>query len=1603
MERVIQKGRGRFGNRPFSFLTLAFFLFTQVVPAEAGFFSAQSRLKAPSAASASDGAGRSLIDSIRQALTDRKATTSTRDGGQRVMHYELSSNVGLTVDTKAGIATLSYRRAPMNYLNTEMYKAMTQGIQDHVKWNPRIRMLLFDENSAGTDIPEHLGGGVEKVIPATSEFFRTLESLAIPKGTLVKPGYLLGGGLEVALMTDVIVAVNSPKVRLGSPEVKLGALAPYAAILLPRRLGVAHVDEVMKWLMSGNFYNLEEAKAIGLVDAVGRDEEEAKNILVGKLARLSERMPYISRVAGTFSNPVPLKRFLIAGEKEIARNQKGGIALSRTKERYVLPDPILHLFLIAVEIGLKQRDFDTALTRVDELFLETAMGDRHLHRYPELEKAVREWGISPSRYADYGFRYFMANKTMPTDWRTETVGISKDGGDKTQDEERELVSMGFDLLAPDYDQYDLFLEALATSLQMNPFQLHERLKALGLGKDEFVTRSPLARARAEEMAHRQTARLSREDDGTVRRTLNPFIDLYAVLGLNPAEHPTKHIISTRFVALVKRADRMRGNAKREKLDALRLAHNVLVNRDPRLTREEYDAQYRKEKGLGEFRARDGGRKAEEVIEIWDTLLTQPLPRAKNRDDLRELQEIRQELVSAERELNRRLGRLFRQHFWNLDLPISSIAYDEGIDLGEYAARIQERLEAVDLKIDVIGGKLNKRERRVIEGKTEPSPKPDKSRLRKLLKGSLPTDPAGLETLRAELAKGVAIVDTAIGEGIRELWHIGVGRQEHQYGEVVGINAAIEGTLEKRHPGLNLKETGDALDVRIAEIDTRSRFASDGGEKLGVVSIQSDYRLLPLAEFSQELERLFGGIDFTQGITPEIASQVDAFLASLDVNDPALLSQLQLNEEHHQRWGYTRLGLRTPEGTPVGTKNKSVILWAAGYKPGDYSYPHLHESDKEYLYEAYVPAVGPIRTEEFETEGAETKRMGPFFALKPVRSVIQEPGDGQVYREPKGSEIHRNGNPGDKVAWLISLYVRDTRSEKRGAALPEFHPLLNEEVEAVGLDPEKTWYRIVAQDGGAKELPEANVREIVKRLLRGEIDVVGAISEIQAMTPPPVSALFSALLGAGRQGDPYHREMAAALGKKNDPHITDALLIGLEDDFWSIRYLSAEALGNSPEPRAFQALLAALDKEEDPEVLASIATALGNSSDPRILPALSRALERITDSRGYSRTEQVRTVLWKVIKRLQAAKDGDERQMAPVNERANYLLTHYREPLEARIRGDLKAPPSRDFQMMMKMEQLFSDEPEFDLMLAFGNEAGVQIHRQILDMRSKAMRLHNLVGYEGILDSPEVRETASSILADLGFLASLQETPSQGSKKLLTSRFALDQIKSFVHGEAGSRIVPMREARRPLSDVSPGLEAIGKPGAVILWEALLRDATLVERLRTWPKNVPLVLVSPSWKVKEILDQIAIFSKGQQTLPLSTFAAVITAEATYTSKDIFSHDPSFNISNARDIIEAAEFVTEQKVVAFAVEDELRDAYEEALPNGFKIVYQFSKEGTGKATLGAGAFNELLRHLALPDGQQKLDALRGTILMQPVQARALGDPGEYYFEFDEGVRRL
>ena len=181
------------------------------------------------------------------------------------IRYEKQDNIG--------IITIN-RPEALNALNTAVFNELEPLVGEIERDATLAALIITGEGRsfvAGADIGEQCPMDLEagrKWARRGSSVFRRIEKLEIPTIAAVN-GFALGGGCELALACDIIVA--SEKAKFGQPEVTLGITPGFSGSQrLPRRVGVAKAKEL---IFSGKMIKADEAERIGLVNAVFAPEE----------------------------------------------------------------------------------------------------------------------------------------------------------------------------------------------------------------------------------------------------------------------------------------------------------------------------------------------------------------------------------------------------------------------------------------------------------------------------------------------------------------------------------------------------------------------------------------------------------------------------------------------------------------------------------------------------------------------------------------------------------------------------------------------------------------------------------------------------------------------------------------------------------------------------------------------------------------------------------------------------------------------------------------------------------------------------------------------------------------------------------------------------------------------------------------------------------------------------------------------------------------------------------------------------------------------------------------------------------------------------------
>ena len=202
----------------------------------------------------------------------------------------------ILVESEPPIATITLNRPKvLNALSPELIKELTGALAD-LDADETVRAVVLTGGpkvfAAGADIGDMAERGpIEQLRRDQTGRWLAFAAFTKPLVAAVN-GYALGGGCEVMLMCDLIVAGDSA--RLGQPEINLGIIPGAGGTQRwPRTAGKYVAMEVM---LTGAPITAERAYQLGVVNKVVPSEMTIE--LAKRLARqLAEKPPLAVRMA----------------------------------------------------------------------------------------------------------------------------------------------------------------------------------------------------------------------------------------------------------------------------------------------------------------------------------------------------------------------------------------------------------------------------------------------------------------------------------------------------------------------------------------------------------------------------------------------------------------------------------------------------------------------------------------------------------------------------------------------------------------------------------------------------------------------------------------------------------------------------------------------------------------------------------------------------------------------------------------------------------------------------------------------------------------------------------------------------------------------------------------------------------------------------------------------------------------------------------------------------------------------------------------------------------------------------------------------------------
>lgn len=185
----------------------------------------------------------------------------------------------LDIHGKVGLITLNRPQA-LNALNAQIVSELNQAL-DQLERDPGIGCVVLTGSAkafaAGADIKEMAELKYPQIY--VDDLFSDADRIANRRKPIIAAvsGFALGGGCELAMMCDFILAADNAK--FGQPEINLGVLPGMGGTQrLTRAVGKA---KAMELCLTGRLMGAEEAERSGLVARVVPQDEllqEALNV-----------------------------------------------------------------------------------------------------------------------------------------------------------------------------------------------------------------------------------------------------------------------------------------------------------------------------------------------------------------------------------------------------------------------------------------------------------------------------------------------------------------------------------------------------------------------------------------------------------------------------------------------------------------------------------------------------------------------------------------------------------------------------------------------------------------------------------------------------------------------------------------------------------------------------------------------------------------------------------------------------------------------------------------------------------------------------------------------------------------------------------------------------------------------------------------------------------------------------------------------------------------------------------------------------------------------------------------------------------------------------
>jgi len=210
----------------------------------------------------------------------------------------------ITVETRGAVGLLTLDRPKaMNALNTQMIEEIGRALDD-LEADDKVGAIIITGShkafAAGADIKEMAQLGLVEAY--LTNHAAALERVAATRKPVIAAvaGYCLGGGCELAMMCDIILAAQSAK--FGQPEITLGIMPGMGGTQrLTRAVGKS---KAMDLILTGRMMDAAEADSAGLVARVVGDDD-----LMSEAVAVADKIAALSRVSVMMAKEAVLRGY----------------------------------------------------------------------------------------------------------------------------------------------------------------------------------------------------------------------------------------------------------------------------------------------------------------------------------------------------------------------------------------------------------------------------------------------------------------------------------------------------------------------------------------------------------------------------------------------------------------------------------------------------------------------------------------------------------------------------------------------------------------------------------------------------------------------------------------------------------------------------------------------------------------------------------------------------------------------------------------------------------------------------------------------------------------------------------------------------------------------------------------------------------------------------------------------------------------------------------------------------------------------------------------------------------------------------------------------